>query len=117
MNKNDYLSRRLKWLLSAVLIAGLGLFSFISTLQGEVPKKDDPILQNQSFLIGFLHTRTLIVSIQVSTVGPVYSVKTFDGEWLAIALSKKTLLARFPDLQQTLDSGIAANDARLWILE
>ena len=64
-------------------------------------------------VIGHLHARDKIVTITSGSDGPVFSVKSSNGDKLADLLSIYELIARFPDLENVVKRGIAGNDASL----
>jgi hypothetical protein len=64
-------------------------------------------------VIGHLKTRDKVITILTGRGGPLYTVKTADGKVLAEQLPEHELYAKFPDLKEVVDRGLAGNDARL----
>jgi len=68
-------------------------------------------------VIGHLQTKDKIVTIRSDTDGPLYTVKSKDGEILAIDLTTEDLYAEFPELKNIIENGLAGEDARVRINE
>ena len=64
-------------------------------------------------VIGHLCARNSIITVSVGVDGPVYTVKKIGGGILAVDLPSAELFARFPDLRQAIERGVAGNDASL----
>ena len=62
-------------------------------------------------VIGHLKTRDKIITIRTGPDGPLYTVETKDGEILAVNYSAEKLYAKFPELKNVLEQGIAVDDA------
>ncbi|MCG8339081.1 MAG: hypothetical protein MJE63_31610 [Proteobacteria bacterium] len=67
--------------------------------------------------IGSLQTNTVKVSISSCNFGLTYTVQTHDGEMLAENIALSDFIASFPDLAKNIENGLAANDARLMVLD
>ena len=78
-----------------------------------VPAISDPSTPNPAPVIGHLHARDKIVTISSGVSGPIYSVKSLDGNILAELLSIYELYSQFPSLEEVVKRGIAGNDASL----
>ncbi len=72
-------------------------------------------IKGKNKVIGFLVTNNKTIQINGGLTGPVYTVHTNDGKVLAIDLTKKELIAQYPDLTRTLTNGIASYDASLYL--
>ncbi|MBU2510369.1 hypothetical protein KJ966_03490 [bacterium] len=70
---------------------------------------------NSSCVIGVLVTHNKTVLIKSSDAGPVFSIQSNEGKTLAVDLTIKELIVRYPDLNQTLTKGFAGDDARLYL--
>lgn len=57
--------------------------------------------------IGHLKTRDKLITIRIGSDGPVYTIKTEDGTILAVDLPEKELSAKFPELKDVVERGIA----------
>lgn len=57
--------------------------------------------------VGSLRTKDRIVEIHSGERGPLYTVKTLDGELLARRLSLEMLSLNFPDLGTLIERGVA----------
>jgi hypothetical protein len=57
--------------------------------------------------IGHLKTRDKVLTIRTGPDGPLYTVKSADGNVLAAGLSPTDLSTRFPELKDMVERGIA----------
>ena len=67
--------------------------------------------------IGSLQTNTVTVSISSCRFGLSYTIHAHDGEILAENIGLHDLVASFPDLAKNIEQGLAANDARLMVID
>jgi hypothetical protein len=63
--------------------------------------------QTSGPVVGHLKTRDRVITIRSGAAGPLYTVKAEDGTILASDLPADELAARFPDLKQVVQGGIA----------
>ena len=58
-------------------------------------------------VIGHLKTRDKFLTIRTGPDGPLYTVKSKDGRTLAVDLPGADLSAKFPELKDVVEGGIA----------
>lgn len=66
-------------------------------------------------VLGQIQTRDKVVIIRSGTEGRLYTVKSKDGNILAVDLDIGELDARFPELKEVVENGLAGDDATLRI--
>ena len=64
-------------------------------------------------MIGHLKTRDKTITTMTGPNGPLYTVKTANGEVLAEQLPEDELYSKFPELKEVVERALAGNDARL----
>ena len=68
---------------------------------------------DEDMLIGYLEKHGQVIAIYAGDEGPLYTIKTKDGEVIAEKIDEKQLQAKHPDLYRDLKSAVAGNDASL----
>lgn len=63
--------------------------------------------QNPGPVVGHLKTRDKLITIRTGPNGPLYTVKSHDGQTIAADLPATELSAKFPDLKQVVELGTA----------
>jgi hypothetical protein len=63
-------------------------------------------------VIGRLETRDQVIMITAGPDGPLYTIKSKEGQLVALNLSGKELAIRFPALHETMEKSLA--DPKLW---
>ena len=58
-------------------------------------------------VIGHLKTNDKLITIQVRPDGPLYTVTSNEGVVLAVDLPEKELVAKFPELKEVIEQGVA----------
>ena len=84
--------------------------------QATVSNPDNNVFSAQTgndAVIGHLQTKDKILTIRSGADGPLYTVKSKDGELLAVDLTTEDLYAEFPDLKKIIETGFAGEDASL----
>ncbi len=96
-----------------IFVLAIVVAAFITNGVGaqEIPKESH---LKCPFPIGFLVTHDKLVSIKSGSEGPTYTVQAVNGTIMAVNLTERELIARYPQLEATLKTGIAINDARLF---
>lgn len=64
-------------------------------------------------VIGQVQTRDKVIIIRSGADGQLYTVKSRDGNLLAVDLNAEELDAKFPELKKVLENGLAGHDATL----
>ncbi len=95
-----------------ILLLLVTLFSFEVVVADETSFS---LASSKNSVIGFLVTHNKTILIKSSVQGPVYSIQSDTGKTLAVDLTIKELIARYPDLNQTLTKGLASDDASLYL--
>ncbi len=79
-----------------------------------LPKDSGPSEQaSGGSVIGRLKTRDKFITIRTGADGPLYTVKSKEGKTLAMDIPAAQLSARFPELKDVVERGIAGDDASL----
>jgi len=58
-------------------------------------------------IVGHLKTRDKLITMRSGSDGPLYTVKSEDGTVLAVDLAGEDLSAKFPELKNVVERGIA----------
>jgi hypothetical protein len=91
----------------------------VQAISGEGQRGSDTLSNGMSddssgkVVIGKIHTRDKILIIRSGAHGPLYTVKSRDGDLLAADLNIAELNAKFPELKEIAEKGLAGNDASL----
>ena len=64
-----------------------------------------------NYVIGHLKTRDKIITIRTGRDGPLYTVKTKEGNILAVGLMTSEISSKFPELEELVKHGLAEPDA------
>ena len=77
-------------------------------------ERSEPAGQDSGGLvIGHLKTRDKMITIRTGPDGPLYTVESEDGKILAVDLPAAELSAKFPELKDVVERGIAGEDASI----
>jgi hypothetical protein len=68
--------------------------------------------QPEGTVIGHLKTRDQVISITTGPDGPLYTIRSKEGQEIAIHLTKEELATRFPDLHEKIEKSMA--DPKIW---
>jgi hypothetical protein len=64
-------------------------------------------------IIGHLESKNRRITIAAGPHGPLYTIKTKEGQVLATRIDEKSLQAKYPDIYAEMKTGVAGNDATL----
>ena len=68
--------------------------------------------QPDGTVIGHLKTRDQVITITTSPKGPLYTIRSKEGQEIAIHLTKEELATRFPVLHEKIEKSLA--DPKIW---
>jgi hypothetical protein len=68
--------------------------------------------RSKGSVIGSLKTRDQVITITVGPDGPLYTIKSKEGDVIALNISGEELASRFPDLHEKMEKSLA--DSKLW---
>ncbi len=68
--------------------------------------------RSEGSVIGHLKTRDQVITITAGPDGPLYTIKSKEGELIASNLSGEELASRFPDLHEKIEKSLA--DPKIW---
>ena len=63
-------------------------------------------------VIGHLETRDQVITIAAGPDGPLYTIKSKEGQLIALNLSGKELATRFPALHEKIEKSLA--EPKIW---
>lgn len=105
---------------TAILVFGLvGLAADEPVTSPPVTPKEEMVVsrpqaggESGEAVIGHLETRDQVISITTGPDGPLYTIRSDEGEEIATHLTKEELATRFPDLHEKIEKSMA--DPKIW---
>jgi len=79
----------------------------------ELDKWALPVPASTGPVIGYVQTRDKVIVVHAGPDSPLYTVRSMNGNALAVGLSAAELSARFPELKDMVGRAIAIGDLSL----
>jgi hypothetical protein len=90
-----------------VLLALISCLCLSACRQDSGTFTDGPSANPAAPVIGQLKTRDKLITVRIGQDGPLYKVTSNEGVVLAEDLPEKELVAKFPELKQVIERGMA----------
>jgi hypothetical protein len=106
--------------ITVILVSGLvGLAADEPATSPQAMQEEEAVVsqakegeQPDGTLIGHLETRDQVISITAGPGGPLYTIRSNEGQEIAMHLTEEELAARFPDLHEQIEKSMA--DPKIW---